>query len=149
MSRLHGRGSRVIRHTRDQNIRVLNSGDSFYRADRNAKPVQFPTLFDVQLHKRAKPPLIVDRRSQFLGLATDPTNGFAQRPSQAKPAGRKGYVFVRGRPIRDPFILRAAEAVACPLMHSCIPMSRMSAITQSKSQFPNRSKGTDTEKRKP
>src|SRR5207245_2735133 len=31
-------------------------------------------------------------------------------PSQAKPAGRKGYVFVRGRPIRDPFIVRAAEA---------------------------------------
>src|SRR5207302_4370629 len=28
--------------------------------------------------------------------------GFAQRPAQAKPAGRKGYVFVRGRPIRDP-----------------------------------------------
>jgi DNA mismatch repair protein MutL len=37
-------------------------------------------------------------------------SGFAQRPSQAKPAGRKGYVFVRGRPIKDPFILRAAEA---------------------------------------
>jgi DNA mismatch repair protein MutL len=36
--------------------------------------------------------------------------GFAQRPAEAKPAGRKGYVFVRGRPIRDPFILRAAEA---------------------------------------
>ena len=36
--------------------------------------------------------------------------GFAQRPAQAKPAGRKGYVFVRGRPIRDPFILRAGEA---------------------------------------
>ncbi len=36
--------------------------------------------------------------------------GFAQRPAQAKPAGRKGYVFVRGRPVRDPFILRAAEA---------------------------------------
>jgi len=36
--------------------------------------------------------------------------GFAQRPAQAKPAGRKGYVFVRGRPIRDPFTLRAAEA---------------------------------------
>ena len=36
--------------------------------------------------------------------------GFAQRPSQARPAGRKGHVFVRGRPIRDPFILRAAEA---------------------------------------
>jgi len=36
--------------------------------------------------------------------------GFAQRPAQAKPAGRKGYVFVRGRPIRDPFILRSGEA---------------------------------------
>ncbi len=36
--------------------------------------------------------------------------GFAQRPAQAKPAGRKGYVFVRGRPIRDPFLVRAAEA---------------------------------------
>src|SRR5204863_3494658 len=46
-------------------------------------------------------------------------------------------------------ILQAAEAVACPLMHSCIPVSRMSAITQTKSQFPNRSKGADTEKRKP
>ena len=37
-------------------------------------------------------------------------NGLVQRPAQARPAGRKGYVFVRGRPIRDPFILRAAEA---------------------------------------
>ncbi|HXQ28544.1 MAG TPA: DNA mismatch repair endonuclease MutL [Gemmatimonadales bacterium] len=36
--------------------------------------------------------------------------GFAQRPAQAKPTGRKAYVFVHGRPIRDPFLLRAAEA---------------------------------------
>jgi len=36
--------------------------------------------------------------------------GLVQRPAQARPAGRKGYVFVLGRPIRDPFILRAAEA---------------------------------------
>ena len=36
--------------------------------------------------------------------------GFVQRPAQAKPAGRKGYVFVHGRPIRDPFIVRSAEA---------------------------------------
>ena len=36
--------------------------------------------------------------------------GLVQRPAQARPAGRKGHVFVRGRPIRDPFILRAAEA---------------------------------------
>ena len=37
-------------------------------------------------------------------------SGLVQRPAQARPAGRKGYVFVRGRAIRDPFILRAAEA---------------------------------------
>jgi len=37
-------------------------------------------------------------------------SGLVQRPAQARPAGRKGYVFVRGRPIRDPFILRAGEA---------------------------------------
>jgi DNA mismatch repair protein MutL len=36
--------------------------------------------------------------------------GFAQRPSEARPAGRKGHVFVRGRPVKDPFMLRAAEA---------------------------------------
>jgi DNA mismatch repair protein MutL len=36
--------------------------------------------------------------------------GFVQRPAQARPAGRKGYVFVHGRPIKDPFIVRAAEA---------------------------------------
>jgi DNA mismatch repair protein MutL len=37
-------------------------------------------------------------------------SGFVQRPADAKPAGRKGYVFVRGRPIKDPFMVRAAEA---------------------------------------
>ncbi len=36
--------------------------------------------------------------------------GFAQRPAQATPAGRRGQLFVRGRPVRDPFVLRAAEA---------------------------------------
>jgi len=36
--------------------------------------------------------------------------GFIQRPAQAKPTGRKSCVVVHGRPIRDPFIIRAAEA---------------------------------------
>lgn len=35
--------------------------------------------------------------------------GLVQRPADAKPAGRKGYVFVRGRPVKDHFLLRAAE----------------------------------------
>ena len=49
--------------------------------------------------------LPVARREGYLEVT-----GFAQRPSQAKAAGRKAYVFVRGRPVRDPFIVRAAEA---------------------------------------
>jgi len=37
-------------------------------------------------------------------------SGFAQRPADARPAGRKAYLFVNGRPVRDPFLVRAAEA---------------------------------------
>ena len=36
--------------------------------------------------------------------------GFIQRPAEAKPSGRKAYLFVNGRPFRDPFLVRAAEA---------------------------------------
>lgn len=36
--------------------------------------------------------------------------GFAQRPADAKPAGRRAFLFVNGRPFRDPFLVRAAEA---------------------------------------
>jgi len=36
--------------------------------------------------------------------------GFVQRPADAQPAGRKAHLFINGRPFRDPFVLRAAEA---------------------------------------
>ncbi len=36
--------------------------------------------------------------------------GFVQRPADAKPSGRKTHLFVNGRPFRDPFLVRAAEA---------------------------------------
>lgn len=36
--------------------------------------------------------------------------GLVQRPADAKPSGRKAYLFVNGRPFRDPFLIRAAEA---------------------------------------
>lgn len=36
--------------------------------------------------------------------------GFVQRPADAKAAGRKAYLFVNGRPFRDHFLVRAAEA---------------------------------------
>lgn len=37
-------------------------------------------------------------------------SGFVQRPSDASPTGRRTQLFVNGRPFRDPFLVRAAEA---------------------------------------
>ena len=36
--------------------------------------------------------------------------GFAQRPAEARPTGRRTQLFVNGRPFRDNFLVRAAEA---------------------------------------
>ncbi len=36
--------------------------------------------------------------------------GLAQRPADAAATGRKAFLFVNGRPFRDPFLVRAAEA---------------------------------------
>ncbi len=36
--------------------------------------------------------------------------GFIQRPGDARPTGRRTQLFVNGRPFRDSFLLRAAEA---------------------------------------
>lgn len=36
--------------------------------------------------------------------------GFAQRPADAQPTGRRAQLFVNGRPFRDSFLVRAAEA---------------------------------------
>ncbi len=36
--------------------------------------------------------------------------GFAQRPGDAAPTGRRAQLFVNGRPFRDSFLVRAAEA---------------------------------------
>jgi DNA mismatch repair protein MutL len=37
-------------------------------------------------------------------------NGFIQRPGDAQPTGRRTQLFVNGRPFRDAFLIRAAEA---------------------------------------
>lgn len=37
-------------------------------------------------------------------------SGHIQRPAEARPSGRKAYLFVNGRPFRDSFLVRAAEA---------------------------------------
>ncbi len=36
--------------------------------------------------------------------------GLIQRPGDARPTGRRTQLFVNGRPFRDPFLIRAAEA---------------------------------------
>ena len=36
--------------------------------------------------------------------------GYVQRPGDAQPTGRRTQLFVNGRPFKDPFLLRAAEA---------------------------------------
>jgi DNA mismatch repair protein MutL len=36
--------------------------------------------------------------------------GFVQRPGDARPSGRRTQLFVNGRPFKDPFLVRAAEA---------------------------------------
>ncbi len=36
--------------------------------------------------------------------------GFVQRPAEAKASGRRAYLFVNGRPFKDPFLIRAAES---------------------------------------
>jgi DNA mismatch repair protein MutL len=37
-------------------------------------------------------------------------SGFVQRPADAQPTGRRTQLFINGRPFRDNFLLRAAEA---------------------------------------
>ncbi len=37
-------------------------------------------------------------------------DGLVQRPADAAPSGRRTQLFVNGRPFRDPFLVRAAEA---------------------------------------
>lgn len=36
--------------------------------------------------------------------------GFVQRPADAAASGRRAHLFVNGRPVRDPFLVRSAEA---------------------------------------
>ena len=37
-------------------------------------------------------------------------SGYVQRPGDAQPTGRRTQLFVNGRPFKDPFLVRAAEA---------------------------------------
>jgi DNA mismatch repair protein MutL len=45
-----------------------------------------------------------------LAVGTVRVTGFTQRPADARPTGRRTQLFVNGRPFRDHFLVRAAEA---------------------------------------
>ena len=44
------------------------------------------------------------------GVGAVHVTGFTQRPADARPTGRRTQLFVNGRPFRDHFLVRAAEA---------------------------------------
>ena len=67
-------------------------------------------------------PSLAERAAQLLGRRFAATllsvgyeaggvtiTGLVQRPAEASPTGRAAYLFVNGRPFRDPFLVRAAE----------------------------------------
>ena len=53
--------------------------------------------------------------------------GYVQRPGDAAPTGRRAQLFVNGRPFRDPFLVRAAEAGYRSAIH---PGDRPSLLLQ-------------------
>ncbi len=55
--------------------------------------------------KAAEELVPVDHSSGYISV-----RGFVQRPADARVSGRKAYLFVNGRPFRNPFLIRAAEA---------------------------------------
>jgi DNA mismatch repair protein MutL len=55
--------------------------------------------------------------------------GFVQRPADAKPTGRRTQLFVNGRPFKDPFLIRAAEAGYRSSIHPGDRPSMLLALT--------------------
>ena len=87
----------------DVSFTLASDGRTLIDAPAAARPID--RIHSLWGHELADTLLPIAHRHRGLEVT-----GFAQRPSQARPAGRKGYVFVRGRPVKDPFLLRAAEA---------------------------------------
>ena len=87
----------------DVAFRVVSEGRALVDALRVASVAErIAALFGRRLATELVP---VDRATGALSV-----RGFVQRPADARPSGRKAYLFVNGRPFRDPFLVRAAEA---------------------------------------
>ena len=87
----------------DVTFRVVSDGRVLLDAPRVASVAErIAALFGRRLVTELVP---VDGTAGALSV-----RGFVQRPADARPTGRKAYLFVNGRPFRDPFLVRAAEA---------------------------------------
>jgi DNA mismatch repair protein MutL len=82
---------------------LISDGRKLVDAPRTSDPGErLGSLFGTTLASQLVP---VEHHDGYLTV-----RGFVQRPADARPAGRKAYLFVNGRPFRDPFLVRAAEA---------------------------------------
>ncbi len=87
----------------DVSFRLVSEGRTRLHAPRaSAISDRVAALFGKELASQL---LIVEWNAGPLSV-----RGLVQRPADAKPTGRRSYLFVNGRPFRDPFIVRAAEA---------------------------------------
>jgi DNA mismatch repair protein MutL len=87
----------------DVSFTLVNDGRKLVDAARTSDAAaRVAALFGAKLAGELLP---VEHHDGYLTV-----RGFAQRPSDVRPAGRKAYLFVNGRPFRDPFLVRAAEA---------------------------------------
>lgn len=87
----------------DVSFKLTNDGRSLTDAPRvSALGDRIESLFGRSLAEGLIP---VDHHAGAVSV-----RGFIQRPADAKPTGRKAFLFVNGRPFRDPFVVRAAEA---------------------------------------
>ncbi len=87
----------------DVSFRLVSEGRVLLDAPRTSQIAERLTaLFGRRLVEELLP---VDYASGAISV-----RGFVQRPADARPAGRRAYLFINGRPFKDPFLVRAAEA---------------------------------------
>ena len=87
----------------DVSFRLTSDGRSLLDAPREPSVAErIAALFGRDLAEQLVP---VEYNTSYVTV-----RGLVQRPSDARPSGRKAHLFVNGRPFRDHFLVRAAEA---------------------------------------
>jgi len=87
----------------DVSFRLTSDGRTLLDAPRESSVAErIAALFGRNLAEQLIP---VEYNTGYVSV-----RGLVQRPSDARPSGRKAHLFVNGRPFRDHFLVRAAEA---------------------------------------